>query len=238
MYGANLLLGLRPLPQLLNQTDPLAHARLCLRVPDRLRSSTAGKVVEEIGLIVAMVVGLGVLGSGWAAGVGPVAHAVPGPWLRRRRLGGRERDPAAALWRSGFLGLNDGPRPPRIILGPPCSPSTESCPPARRRTRPERRQGRLRQAAALERRTGRNRWWSAWDSLRGGWFRTGIARIFKPAGGGPSRAISRADNRLATSYVVSRTSPDPSVEAHSWALTVGGSRAEAAAALVIRAGER
>src|SRR5258708_6814739 len=65
MYLANLLLGLKPLPQLLNQPllsimpgfvfgfliDPLQHA---------------GKVVEEFGLIVAMVVGLGVLGAAWA----------------------------------------------------------------------------------------------------------------------------------------------------------------------------
>src|SRR6202140_1672873 len=65
MYLAGVLLGLSPLPQLLNQPilsllpgfvfgfliDPLQHA---------------GKVVEELGLIVAMVVALGLLGSAWA----------------------------------------------------------------------------------------------------------------------------------------------------------------------------
>ena len=67
MYLAKLLIGTTPLPQLLQQPilavmpgfvfgfliDPLQHA---------------GKVVEEAGLIVGMIVGLGVLGGagGWA----------------------------------------------------------------------------------------------------------------------------------------------------------------------------
>src|SRR5258708_32956251 len=65
MYLANLLLGLKPLPQLLNQ--PLLSLMPGLVfgfLIDTLQH--AGKVVEEFGLIVAMVVGLGVLGAAWA----------------------------------------------------------------------------------------------------------------------------------------------------------------------------
>src|ERR1700682_5184804 len=65
MYLANLLLGLRTLPQLLNQ--PLLSIMpgfVFGFLIDTLQH--AGKVVEELGLIVAMIVGLGVLGSAWA----------------------------------------------------------------------------------------------------------------------------------------------------------------------------
>src|SRR5712692_11996971 len=64
MYFANLLFGLKPLPQVLS-------APLLALMPgfvfgfliDTLQH--AGKVVEEVGLILAMVVGLGVLGAAW-----------------------------------------------------------------------------------------------------------------------------------------------------------------------------
>src|SRR5712692_855262 len=65
MYLANLLLGLRPLPQLLNQ--PLLSIMpgfLFGFLIDTLQH--AGKVVEELGLIAAMIGGLGVLGAAWA----------------------------------------------------------------------------------------------------------------------------------------------------------------------------
>src|SRR5256714_15503892 len=65
MYYAGAFLGLRPLPQLLN------HPLLSIMpgfifgfLIDTLQH--AGKVVEELGLIVGMVVCLGVLGSSWA----------------------------------------------------------------------------------------------------------------------------------------------------------------------------
>src|SRR6202521_3250927 len=112
MYLANLLLGLRPLPQLLNQPIlSLMPGFLFGFLIDTLQH--AGKVVEEFGLIVAMVVGLGVLGAAWAvaslrwsfqylalafAGIGwlvVVVILLP--------LGG-----------AGFLGLNDGPATPLI----------------------------------------------------------------------------------------------------------------------------
>ena len=65
MYLANLLLGLQPLPQLLNQPLlSLMPGFVFGFLIDTLQH--AGKVVEEFGLIVAMVVGLGVLGAAWA----------------------------------------------------------------------------------------------------------------------------------------------------------------------------
>src|SRR5882672_4298900 len=112
MYLSGLLLGLRPLPQLLNQ--PLLSIMpgfVFGFLIDTLQH--AGKVVEELGLIVAMVVGLGVLGAAWAwtsriwhsqhsalafAGIGWVA--VVGIFL-----------PVSGI---GFLGLMDGPTTPLI----------------------------------------------------------------------------------------------------------------------------
>src|SRR5712692_618570 len=65
MYLANTLLGLHPLPQLLN--GPLLAIMpgfVFGFLIDTLQH--AGKVVEELGLIVGMIVGLGVLGAAWA----------------------------------------------------------------------------------------------------------------------------------------------------------------------------
>src|SRR5579872_5837068 len=65
MYMAALVLGLRPLPQLLNQPIlSLMPGFVFGFLIDTLQH--AGKVVEEFGLIVAMVVALGLLGSAWA----------------------------------------------------------------------------------------------------------------------------------------------------------------------------
>src|SRR5436309_14070634 len=62
MYLASLVLGLRPLPQLLNQPLlSLMPGFVFGFLIDTLQH--AGKVVEELGLIIAMVVGLGVLGA-------------------------------------------------------------------------------------------------------------------------------------------------------------------------------
>ena len=65
MYLAGLLLGLKPLPQLLNQPLLAVMPGLVFGfLIDKLQH--AGKVVEELGLIFAMVVSLGVLGAAWA----------------------------------------------------------------------------------------------------------------------------------------------------------------------------
>ncbi len=112
MYVANLVLGLRPLPQSLN--DPLLAIMpgfVFGFLIDTLQH--AGKVVEEAGLIVAMVIGLGVLGAAWG-------------WTRVRwHFQYSALVFAAAGWvvvaavllpisGSGFLGLIDGPATPII----------------------------------------------------------------------------------------------------------------------------
>src|SRR6266581_2777707 len=65
MYLAALFIGLRPLPQALSgPLLALMPGFVFGFLIDTLQH--AGKVVEEFGLIVAMVVGLGVLGAAWA----------------------------------------------------------------------------------------------------------------------------------------------------------------------------
>src|SRR6202158_5378605 len=107
MYLANLLLGLRTLPALLNQPIlSLMPGFVFGFLIDTLQH--AGKVVEEFGLIVAMVVVLGVLGAAWAvaalrwhtqylalgfAGIG---------WLVVCAV-------LLPVSGAGFLGLNEGP---------------------------------------------------------------------------------------------------------------------------------
>ena len=112
MYLASTLLALRPLTQALN--EPLLSIMpgfVFGFLIDKLQH--AGKVVEEIGLVVAMVAALGVLGAAWSvaalrwrfaqsamvfAGIGWLVVVVV-------------LLPVAGV---GFLGLNDGPTTPLI----------------------------------------------------------------------------------------------------------------------------
>src|SRR5712692_9602027 len=112
MYLSSLLLGLRPLPQLLNQ--PLLSIMpgfVFGFLIDTLQH--AGKVVEELGLIGAMVAGLGVLGSAWALARRQwhsqyLALAFGGiGWLMICAI-------LLPLSGVGWLGLNDGPATPLI----------------------------------------------------------------------------------------------------------------------------
>jgi len=112
MYLASLLLGLRTLPALLNQ--PLLSIMpgfVFGFLIDNLQH--AGKVVEEFGLIVAMVIGLGVLGAAWAVAslrwkFQYLALAFAGlGWLVVAAI-------LLPLGGAGFLGLNDGPSTPLI----------------------------------------------------------------------------------------------------------------------------
>src|SRR6266446_10295794 len=65
MYLAKLVIGITPLPQLLQQPILAVMPGFVFGfLIDNLQH--AGKVVEEFGLIVAMVIGLGVLGAAWA----------------------------------------------------------------------------------------------------------------------------------------------------------------------------
>jgi len=64
MYLAKLLIGTTPLPQLLQQPILAVMPGFVFGfLIDTLQH--AGKVVEEAGLIVGMIVGLGVLGGAW-----------------------------------------------------------------------------------------------------------------------------------------------------------------------------
>jgi DMSO/TMAO reductase YedYZ molybdopterin-dependent catalytic subunit len=112
MYLASLLLGLKPLPQLLNQPLlSLMPGFVFGFLIDTLQH--AGKVVEELGLIVAMVVGLGVLGGAWAL----AALRWQTQYLALMFAGFGWLVVVAVLLPvsgSGFLGLNDGPTTPLI----------------------------------------------------------------------------------------------------------------------------
>src|SRR5207253_5831102 len=112
MYYAGAFLGLRPLPQLLN--EPLLSIMpgfVFGFLIDTLQH--AGKVVEEAGLIVGMIVGLGFLGGAWAWARKVWARPPHAVWF------------AAAGWAivafvllpisgDGFLGLNEGPTAPLV----------------------------------------------------------------------------------------------------------------------------
>src|SRR3989442_9088753 len=112
MYPANLVAGTSPLPQLLQHPILAVMPGFVFGfLIDTLQH--AGKVVEEAGLIVGMIVGLGFLGGSWA-------------WARQVWA----RPPhallfAAAGWAivalvllpisgDGFLGLNEGPIAPLV----------------------------------------------------------------------------------------------------------------------------
>jgi DMSO/TMAO reductase YedYZ molybdopterin-dependent catalytic subunit len=105
MYLASVV-GLRPLPQLLNQPLLAVMPGFVFGfLIDTLQH--AGKVVEELGLILAMVVGLGILGAAW--GVAslrwnsqrlPLAFAAIG-WVVVAGI-------LLPISGAGFLGLGDG----------------------------------------------------------------------------------------------------------------------------------
>src|SRR5579859_5377525 len=112
MYLASVLLGLRPLTQAL--TEPLLSIMpgfVFGFLIDKLQH--AGKVVEEIGLVVAMVAALGVLGAAWSVtalrwrfGQSALVFAGFG-WLVVVAV----LLPIAGV---GFLGLDDGPTTPLV----------------------------------------------------------------------------------------------------------------------------
>ncbi len=216
MYLANSFLGLRPLTQLLN--EPLLSLMpgfVFGFLIDTLQH--AGKVVEEAGLIVAMVVALGVLGAAtsvaglrWRSQYLPFAFAGIG-WLvvvvALLPVGG-----------AGFLGLNDGPATPlewaalfavyAVVLQYGAQPQ-----PAPRGVD----LGRRRVLSALP--LG-----IAGFSLLGLAYRLGpdwYQAIFN-APGSALRGISPAITPVDSFYVVSKNFVDPSVDGHSWKLSVGG----------------
>jgi len=215
MYLANLLLGLQPLPQLLNQPLlSLMPGFVFGFLIDTLQH--AGKVVEEFGLIVAMVVGLGVLGAAWAvaalrwhtqylaltfAGIG---------WLVVVVI----LLPVSGL---GFLGLNSGPATPLIwaALFAVYSVVLQLGQDARGGAGVD--AGRRRLLGTLPVTIGAISLGVLAFRLLPDWYQA----IFNPPEAGlrgPAPEITPVDNF----YVVSKNFSDPVVDAQGWSLTVGG----------------
>lgn len=213
MYLSTLLFGLRPLTQQLNEPLlGLMPGPLFGFLIDNLQH--AGKVVEEFGLVVAMVLGLGVLGAAsalaslrWRTQYLPFAFAAFG-WL----LVAVVLLPFAG---GGLLGLNTGPATPviwaalfavyAVIL------QLGGAPPA---------------AVDLERRRVLSRvpltigalslGVLAWRLLPD-WYQA----IVRPPESGLTGA-SPAITPVSNFYVVSKNYVDPVVDGQSWRLHVGG----------------
>jgi DMSO/TMAO reductase YedYZ molybdopterin-dependent catalytic subunit len=213
MYLSNLILGLRPLPQLLNEPLlALMPGFVFGFLIDTLQH--AGKVVEEFGLILAMVVGLGVLGAAasvaslrWTSQYLPFAFAGLG-WL----VVAGTLLPAGG---SGFLGLNDGPATPLIWaalfaiyavvlqFGQQDAPGVDA--------------GRRRVLGALPLGIAGFSVLALAYRLGPDWY----AAIFRAPESG-LRGISPAITPIDNFYVVSKNFADPSVDAQGWKLSVGG----------------
>ena len=213
MYLSSLLLGLRPLPQLLN-------APLLSLMPgfvfgfliDTLQH--AGKVVEEFGLIVAMVVGLGLLGAAtavasrrWKTRYLPLVFAFAG-WVVVVGL-------ALPAGGSGFLGLADGFATPIIwaalfavygvilqLGGEPDGPIDT---------------GRRRVLTGLPLTIGAVSVGLLAIRLLPDWY----SAIFNAPETG-LRGVSPEITPIENFYVVSKNFADPTVDGRGWALNVGG----------------
>ncbi|HSS60603.1 MAG TPA: molybdopterin-dependent oxidoreductase, partial [Candidatus Limnocylindrales bacterium] len=218
MYLANAFLGLRPLPELLN--EPLLSLMpgfVFGFLIDTLQH--AGKVVEEFGLIVAMIVTLGVLGA-----LGSVAslRVREGRWTSRYLPFGF----AALGWLvvvgallpiggAGVFGLNDGPATPLIWaalfaiyavvqqFGSQPAPGLDT--------------GRRRVLSSLPLGIAGFSLVALAYRLGPDWYRA----IFSPPEAA-LRGISSAITPAQNFYVVSKNFVDPSVDGQTWSLGVGG----------------
>jgi DMSO/TMAO reductase YedYZ molybdopterin-dependent catalytic subunit len=216
MYLASLVLGLRPLPQLLSQPLlALMPGFVFGFLIDTLQH--AGKVVEELGLIVAMVTGLGVLGAawGWTALRWHFQHSA----LAFAALGWVVVSAVLLpISGAGFLGLVDGPATPLIwaalfaVYGVVLQLGAES------------------PGAAAAPDLGRRRMFSVLPVTIGvvslgvlalrlvpDWYKA----IFNPPEAGLS-GISPEVTPVQNFYVVSKNFVDPTIEAQGWTLEVGG----------------
>src|SRR5665213_947024 len=216
MYLANLLLNLRPLPQLLSQ--PLLNVMpgfVFGFLIDTLQH--AGKVVEELGLIIAMILGLGVLGAAWG-------------WTGRRwHFQHSALVFAAAGWvvvavvllpisGAGFLGLIDGIETPLIwaalfaVYGVVLQMGADSTG-SGVATDLERR----RLFSALPLTIGAVSLGVLAIRLVPNWYNA-IANPPEAGLNGISPDVTPIDNF----YVVSKNFADPTVAANGWSLAVGG----------------
>ena len=218
MYLANLVLGLRPLPQLLNQ--PLLSVMPGVVfgfLIDTLQH--AGKVVEEVGLIVAMIFGLGVLGAAW----GWASVRWHSQYLALAF--------AAAGWAvvvavllpisgAGFLGLLDGVTTPLlwavlfavygVVLQLGADPQDPSVAPDL---------GRRRMFSVLPVTIGVVSLGVLAYRLVPDWYKA----IFNPSEAG-LRGLTPEVTRVQHFYVVSKNlyGADPAIDAQGWNLGVGG----------------
>jgi len=216
MYLANLLLGLKPLPQLLNQPLLAVMPGFVFGfLIDTLQH--AGKVVEELGLIVAMVVGLGVLGAawGWTSRIWHSQHSA----LAFAALGWvvvvAILLPISGI---GFLGLAEGPTTPLIwaalfaIYGVVLQLGAD---PAGAGTATD--IGRRRLLGVLPVTIGALSLGVLAFRLVPGWYNA----IFNAPGSGVA-GISPEITPVQDFYVVSKNFVDPSIPAGGWSLAVGG----------------
>lgn len=213
MYLAGGIFGLRPLPQLLN--EPLLSLMpgfVFGFLIDTLQH--AGKVVEELGLVVAMVVALGVLGAAsavvglrWKSQYLPFAFAGVG-WVVVAGL-------LLPISGQGFLGFNGGPATPivwaalfaiyAVILqyGGQAPPEFDG--------------GRRRVLSAVPLGIGLVSIGALAYELLPGWYRA----VFTPPESGLT-GTSPAITPVGNFYVVSKNFTDPAVDGQSWRLRVGG----------------
>jgi DMSO/TMAO reductase YedYZ molybdopterin-dependent catalytic subunit len=217
MYLAKPLIGTTPLPQLLQQPILAVMPGFVFGfLIDTLQH--AGKVVEEAGLIVGMIIGLGFLGGAWA-------------WARKAWA----RPPhallfAAAGWAvlafvllpisgDGFLGLNEGPTAPLVwgllfaaygvvlqVGGDPATGAPAGADPGRRRMLQLMPIG----IAALS---------------AGGLLYEVLPRWYQAVFKAPEASLSGASLEITpveNFYVVSKNFSDPVVPEQGWTLNVGG----------------
>lgn len=213
MYLSNQLLGLRPLPQLLNEPLLAVMPGIVFGfLIDTLQH--AGKVVEEFGLIVAMVVTQGVLGAAcyvaaqrWTSRYLPFAFAAAG-WIVvvgfLLPVGG-----------SGLLGLNDGPVTP-IIWAALFAIYAVVLQLGRRPAAGVDR-GRRRLLGTLPLGIAGLSVLALGYRLVPDWYRA----IYSPPEAG-LRGISPAVTPVQNFYVVSKNFGDPVVDGRTWKLGVGG----------------
>ena len=213
MYYAASFLGIRPLPQLLNEPLlSLLPGFVFGFLIDTLQH--AGKVVEEFGLIVAMVLTLGVLGAAssvarlrWTNRFLPFAFAALG-WVVVAAV-------LLPIGGAGFLGLSDGPATPviwasifafyAVVLqyGDQGPPNVDA--------------GRRRLLGTVPLGIGLVSLGALGLRLVPDWYRA----IFLAAGSGVS-GISPAITPVPDFYVVSKNFVDPAVDGQAWRLRVGG----------------
>jgi DMSO/TMAO reductase YedYZ molybdopterin-dependent catalytic subunit len=213
MYLSAGLFGLRPLPQALN--EPLLSLMpgfVFGFLIDTLQH--AGKVVEEIGLIVVMVVVLAMAGAASAV----ASLRWPSQWLPFLSAGALWAIVVAVLLPVagiGFLGLSDGPATPitwaalfafyAVVLqfGGSGPQSVDL--------------GRRRVLSAVPLGIAAVSIAAIGVGLIPGWYRA----IFRAPGSG-LRGVSTTITPVADFYVVSKNFVDPTVDASRWSLKVGG----------------